>query len=404
MEYPGLQNNNKSIEKGPDLIIADNVSKLPYNSKSGSIVEVVNKGVKKLTQDAVFPHYFYIHINDTSVGDIARTDDSKILSIQENLEAVYYNSNNQKKIIHYQRVAIQGQIYREYEVQENLRWKNLNNIKIFTFKSSKEPYLYNGEEWEKMDYVQKSDFAFDNAPTQDSSSLLTSGVIYNELSNKADLINGKVPSDQLPSYVDDVLEFPSIQDFPELGESGKIYIDINANTSYRWTGSIYKEIQSPIELDEYPIQGSTNAIESGGVYSALQRKQDIISDLPEIRQGAALGATALQSFIETDPTVPDWAKQESKPSYTANEVGALPNDTVIPDELSDLSDDATHRLVTDSEKSTWNGKQDMLVSGTNIKTINYQTLLGNGNIEIESTEEISIDDIKELWKQYITRN
>jgi hypothetical protein len=49
MEYPGLQNNNKSIEKGPDLIIADSVSKLPYNSKSGSIVEVVNKGVKKLT-------------------------------------------------------------------------------------------------------------------------------------------------------------------------------------------------------------------------------------------------------------------------------------------------------------------------------------------------------------------
>jgi len=49
MEYPGLQNNNKSKEKTPDLIVADNVSELPYNSKSGSIVEVVNKGVKKLT-------------------------------------------------------------------------------------------------------------------------------------------------------------------------------------------------------------------------------------------------------------------------------------------------------------------------------------------------------------------
>ena len=49
-------------------------------------------------------------------------------------------------------------------------------------------------------------------------------------------------------------------------------------------------------------------------------------------------------------------------------------------------------------------KQDTLISGDNIKTINNQSLLGSGNIEIEETEEISIDNIKELWKQYITRN
>ena len=110
-------------------------------------------------------------------------------------------------------------------------------------------------------------------------------------------------------------------------------------------------------------------------------KQDVISDLAEIRAGAALGATALQSFTESDPTVPSWAKAESKPTYTASEVGAvptarkvngkalsaditlsasdvgaLPSSTAIPDELADLSDDSTHRLVTDAEKSTWNGK------------------------------------------------
>ena len=233
MEYPGLQNNNKSKEKVSDIIIADDVSKLPYNSKSGSIAEVVNKGVKELAQDAIFPHLFYIHINNTNIGDIAQTDDGKVLSIQRNLEAVYYTSNNQKKTINYQRVAIEGQVYREYEIDETLHWKNLNNIKIFTFRSSKDAYLYNGEEWEKMDYVQKGDFVFDTVPTQESSNLLTSGVIYNELINKADLINGKVPSSQLPSYVDDVLEFPSIRDFPQIGESGKIYIDISTNSNTR---------------------------------------------------------------------------------------------------------------------------------------------------------------------------
>lgn len=42
--------------------------------------------------------------------------------------------------------------------------------------------------------------------------------------------------------------------------------------------------------------------------------------------------TALQSYTETDPTVPSWAKQSSKPTYTASEVGALPDTTAIPTE------------------------------------------------------------------------
>ena len=61
---------------------------------------------------------------------------------------------------------------------------------------------------------------------------------------------------------------------------------------------------------------------------------------------------------ETDPTVPSWAKQSTKPTYTASEVGALPDSTVIPDDLADLNDDATHRLVTDTQISTWNNKSD----------------------------------------------
>lgn len=60
----------------------------------------------------------------------------------------------------------------------------------------------------------------------------------------------------------------------------------------------------------------------------------------------------------------------------------LSNKPTIPDELADLSDDSTHRVVTDTEKSTWSGKQDALVSGTNIKTINSTSLLGSGDIEV----------------------
>lgn len=61
---------------------------------------------------------------------------------------------------------------------------------------------------------------------------------------------GKVPSAQLPSYVDDVLEYTSLSAFPTTGESGKIYIAVNTNKSYRWTGTQYTEISKSLALGE----------------------------------------------------------------------------------------------------------------------------------------------------------
>jgi hypothetical protein len=60
------------------------------------------------------------------------------------------------------------------------------------------------------------------------------------LAAKADLVNGTVPSSQLPSYVDDVLEYTNYASFPATGETGKIYVDKSAvNKAYRWSGSAY---------------------------------------------------------------------------------------------------------------------------------------------------------------------
>lgn len=50
---------------------------------------------------------------------------------------------------------------------------------------------------------------------------------------------GHVPSELLPSYVDDIVEYPSVPQFPSVGESGKIYISTSNNHWYRWTGSQY---------------------------------------------------------------------------------------------------------------------------------------------------------------------
>lgn len=69
---------------------------------------------------------------------------------------------------------------------------------------------------------------------------------------------GKVPSSQLPAYVDDVLEFESTAGLPTTGETGKIYVTLDTNFAYRWSGSTYiRIVASPGSTDALP-EGSTN--------------------------------------------------------------------------------------------------------------------------------------------------
>lgn len=62
--------------------------------------------------------------------------------------------------------------------------------------------------------------------------------------------NGLVPSSQLPSYVDDVIEVSTFSALPDTGESGKIYITQDTNLTYRWSGTAYVEISQSLALGE----------------------------------------------------------------------------------------------------------------------------------------------------------
>lgn len=78
------------------------------------------------------------------------------------------------------------------------------------------------------------------------------------LGAKADLVSGLVPASQLPSFVDDVLEYASFTAFPVTGEPGKLYVSLATGRVYRWAGSAYIEIiSSPGSTDAVP-EGSVN--------------------------------------------------------------------------------------------------------------------------------------------------
>lgn len=62
--------------------------------------------------------------------------------------------------------------------------------------------------------------------------------------------DSKIPNSYLPSYVDDVLEYNSLSNFPATGEAGKIYVAKDTNKTYRWSGTQYTEISASLAIGE----------------------------------------------------------------------------------------------------------------------------------------------------------
>lgn len=96
-----------------------------------------------------------------------------------------------------------------------------------------------------------------------------------------------------------------------------------ADTDGATKGYVDKAVEDvTITTDATPTQGSKNPVQSGGVYSALQ---DVEEGIPTKVSDLTNDSGFISGYTETDPTVPEWAKAPSKPTYTATEVGARPN-------------------------------------------------------------------------------
>jgi len=115
---------------------------------------------------------------------------------------------------------------------------------IYYNSSDNKYYGYNGTTWIELSAVGVISYTdLTNKPSINGVTL-TGNKTAADLSLASLGQDGKVPSSQLPSYVDDVLEFASLSNFPAEGETGIIYIALDTNKTYRWGGSSYVEIAS----------------------------------------------------------------------------------------------------------------------------------------------------------------
>lgn len=154
----------------------------------------------------------------------------------------------------------------------------------------------------------------ENKPSYTASEIGTNGVAPLNAS-------GLIDQQYLPSYVDDIIEgyYYNGSFYEEAAhttvitpETGKVYVDLSNNQTYRWGGSAYARLDAGLVIgtvagtayDGGSGQANADAISGildsstldsfGDVETALGNKQDTISDLSDIRSGAAAGATAYQ--------------------------------------------------------------------------------------------------------------
>lgn len=137
---------------------------------------------------------------------------------------------------------------------------------------------------------------------------------------------GKVPAEQLPSYVDDVLEgvYVSSTQFTllegqegEVQSTGVIYVDVNSARTYRWTGSMYVLIGTNLELGEtsstaYPgdkgKEVTDRVSEVYGSSSVINALSDITFDTDNTYSNALIAEDALMTWngynVEYDMVIP----------------------------------------------------------------------------------------------------
>lgn len=125
--------------------------------------------------------------------------------------------------------------------------------------------------------------------------------------------DGKVPADQLPSYVDDVLEFASKSNFPSTGEKGKIYVDLSTENIFRWSGTTYTEISPSLitQADIKKLQGIEDGAEKNNVSQEMIDKWNNKLDSvfgKDISRGKTDGYNTSSVWVDLSSTrdLEDW--------------------------------------------------------------------------------------------------
>lgn len=215
----------------------------------------------------------------------------------------------------------------------------------------------------------------------------------------ASRISGTISAANLPSYVDDVLEYASLSKFPTAGESGKIYTALDTNKIYRWSGSAYVVISETVALgtthssagygDEsraaynHSIKTSGNPHHVTKTDVGLGNVDNTADSAKSVKYATSAGSadSVAWSNVSGRPSsmpasdVYSWAKQPHKPSYTASEVGAAPashSHSYLP-----LAGGTMTGCITRNGGGSWiSARNNVVAYGKNVSSGSYNPVVG----------------------------
>lgn len=184
--------------------------------------------------------------------------------------------------------------------------------------------------------------------------------------------NGLVPSSQLPSYVDDVLEYPTLSAFPATGEMGKIYVTLDTNLTYRWSGTGYVEISKSLAL------GETSSTAYAG--NKGKENRDALTSLPAnlvstVASPTANASNVVFNYTGTSKSGINYSTPTAKtltiPAASSSAAGVMAAadkvklDTTIPNQITDINNTITE--IQDD------------ITGINSGKVSKLTVAGSGN-------------------------
>ena len=203
--------------------------------------------------------------------------------------------------------------------------------------------------------------------------------------------SGKIPTAQLPSYVDDVLEYSVKANFPTTGETGKIYVDTSTNKTYRWGGSAYVEISPSIAL------GTTSSTAFRGDYGQVAYTHAVTNKgskfdlgLYKIATNAEGHVTDVTEVAKSDITALGIPAQDTTYNAATTSVAGL---------MSSADKTKLDGIAAGAQKNTITGVKGSAETSYRTGNVNITAVnIGLGNVENKSSETIR----GELTKTNIT--
>lgn len=386
--FISLQDSTVSADLTVDALIA---ASLTYPTSDGSANQaIVTNGSGTLSFATVI-------LDGGNISDL--TNDSNFISNITNesigdLNDVTITSGTNGDLLQYN-----GSAWVNVDVDSIMGAQNLADLGdvTITAAASGDFLRYNGSAWVDST-IQNSDIA-EGAVTQHEAALtITESQIsdlgtYQVTSEKGQANgyasldgSGLVPSSQLPSYVDDVLEYANESSFPATGETGKLYVDLSDNSVHRWSGSAY------VNITDYSTPGHTHVAADITDFDTEVDNQIAAADIQDLNNVTNIGTSG--QVLQSNGTNATFVTLDHDDiSDFDTEVTNIANTQIGAASIADLSD--VGAVGTSGQVYVSNGSSLVATTLTDANISNFETAVDTilGATTLDELSDVTITSI-----------